>query len=734
VSKRSVVAGNQVDRNSPQEIWASQVVERPYWLRFILIVAVLAAYLTSLGGAFVFDDYPNIVEVKNIDDVSSALWSMAQLRSRSTTRLTFALNAAVFGKSAFFFHCVNLLIHAVSVLVLFELVRGSIEWWNRTHPSSLNPNMTGFLAALFWGVHPLGTMAVTYIVQRHESLMAMFYLLTLLCLLRGHLAQRSWPWYLGSIVCCWLGMGAKEVMITVPLVALTFDRCILASSWKEVLTKRGWVIAMFLVPAAVLLVQTMSVFDTESDTHESVLGAHETASSWLYLWTQAGVLVHYLRLSIWPIYLTFDYDWPVANSEWEYLLPAIFIWSLLILSFWLLYKRPAIGFVAITFFFILAPTSTIVPIIDVAFEHRMYLPLACLCVLAAMGLVIGIEKWRTYQPRESAYQKLFLVGLTLAVLLGIRTAYRNVDYHSQLTLWETTVASRPMNLRANHNLAKRLRDAGQPAEAERVLLKSIEYCKRYGYETFPLHGDLAEIYVNEGYFEKAYQRFQIALEAARSAPAAQTKYRQLLRDRQLAETTTSYGGLLDLLGRPKEAATQFDRAIQLRPDVAQWYVMAGHGYRQAGELKTALRRWKKALELDPTNGDVARDYSLLLLEAGHFAEAERALVKSIQNLPDDLLLRFQLARLQAAAPVDEVRDLNSSLKLCGQLLKDYPQHAGELELIQATALGNAGQTEEAISILRSLQENTSAEDVKTQRSLETMIARFQQKQKVLLAK
>jgi len=732
VSQRSNASKNTISPTSLSKNWASQLAEHALWLRTILVVAVVAAYLTSLGGTFVLDDLWLIVENDNFDNVPNALKAMSRFQSRSTTQLSFAVNAALLGKSSFVLLLGNVLIHVVSVVTLFELVRGSIDWWNQRHKPSFNANLTAFLAALLWGVHPLGTMAVTYIVQRHESLMAMFYLLTLYGLLRGHLAKVSWPWYVGSILCCWLGMGAKEIMVTVPLVAVLYDRCILSPSWRELLAKRAWVFALFLLPAGVLFTKSLSIFQAGTSQHSAVLGAHETASSWLYLWTQAGVLVHYLRLSIWPDYLVFDYDWPVANSEGEYLLPAIFILGLLVLSFWLVVKRPAIGFVALTFFFILAPTSSIVPIIDVAFEHRMYLPLACLCVLAAMGLSYVVQLWGSQQTTESKFQVLLLIGLTMAVLLGIRTVYRNLDYHSQFALWSTTVEARPMNLRANHNLAHVLRREERLPEAELILLQSIAYCEEHGYESFPLHGDLAEVYVYVGQFDKAYERFQMAFAAASSPPGNASAYNTKLRNRKLAETRTSYGALLDLIQRPAEAAQQFDLAIELRPDVAQWYVMAGHAYRKSGNTEMALARWQHALKLSPGQEDVARDYSMLLVEAGRYQQAHEQLLASVETHPDDLALQFQLARLEAAAPLEDVRDPEAARQRCQRLLKAFPQHAFEIQQVQAMALGNAGKTDQAIALLQSLKTQVPMSDVTTGENLDRMLARFRQKELVLL--
>ena len=67
-------------------------------------------------------------------------------------------------------------------------------------------------------VHPLTTAAVTYIVQRVESLMALFYLLTLYCSIRASGQTRTGWWTAAAIASCALGMGTKEVMVTAPVM------------------------------------------------------------------------------------------------------------------------------------------------------------------------------------------------------------------------------------------------------------------------------------------------------------------------------------------------------------------------------------------------------------------------------------------------------------------------------------------------------------------------------------
>ena len=81
--------------------------------------------------------------------------------------------------------------------------------------------------ALIWAVHPLLTESVTYLTQRTECLMGLFFLLTLYSAIRGASSGHPWRWYVTAIVTCAVGMGSKEVMATAPIVVLLYDRCFL---------------------------------------------------------------------------------------------------------------------------------------------------------------------------------------------------------------------------------------------------------------------------------------------------------------------------------------------------------------------------------------------------------------------------------------------------------------------------------------------------------------------------
>ncbi len=248
-------------------------------------------------------------------------------------------------------------------------------------------------------------------------------------------------WYAASVLACLLGMATKEVMISAPLIVLLYDRTFCAGSFREALRRRyGFYLA--LASAWLLLgwlVLSMSTLGT------AIGPGTQQFTWWSYLLTQPGVIVHYLRLAVWPSELCLDYDWPPASTVAEVLLPATVVAGLLAATVWALLKRSAWGFLGAWFFAILAPTSSVVPIGQAAFDHRMYLPLAA--VMA--GVVVGgwlAGQWllrRGTIPLLALQTTGGLLVMLASIAFGFLTVHRNVDYQSELSIWEDTLAKAP---------------------------------------------------------------------------------------------------------------------------------------------------------------------------------------------------------------------------------------------------------------------------------------------------
>ena len=456
----------------------------------VIVLAGIAAYVNSFQGLAVFDDLSMLGETHDL-----LQGDHSRLASRTVATLTFAANMYLHEDRVWGYHLVNLCVHLLAALTLMGIVRRTLLT-DRLRPT-FGPYALWLAAAsaLLWAVHPLNTQAVTYIVQRCESLMGLLYLLTLYCFIRGATGKRHIGWYVAAVIACFLGMGSKENMIVILLTVPAYDRIFLSDSFKSLLRRR-WGVYLGMVLSVCMLadffIRQWSSIPRE--VHTDVPGGVPTMLSPLdYALSQFGVIVHYLQLAFWPSGLCLDYWWPKAPWPGGVLPYAAVVAALLGLTVYALIRRPAWGFLGLWFFLILAPTSSVVPVVDLAFEHRMYLPLAAVVVLAVIlvflagrGLIIRFNIFAVNRRRWGTIAGV-VATLALAAAMGYRTRLRNMDYHSQVAIWQSVVDQRPENPRGHNNLANNLRNAGN-------LWGAIEHYNK----TLELKPDYVETYNNRG--------------------------------------------------------------------------------------------------------------------------------------------------------------------------------------------------------------------------------------------
>jgi len=173
-------------------------------------------YANSFWGQFMLDDERSIGD--NVEAISS-LRSPAKLITsphyvtRPMVGLSLALSYALGGLRVWAYHLVNLAIHLAAALLLFALARRTLR--RPQLRERFAPSATGLALAiaLLWLVHPLQTQAVTYIIQRTESLAGLFVLLTVYAVARGADSSRGWPWFVLAVFACLLGMGSKQTAV-----------------------------------------------------------------------------------------------------------------------------------------------------------------------------------------------------------------------------------------------------------------------------------------------------------------------------------------------------------------------------------------------------------------------------------------------------------------------------------------------------------------------------------------
>ncbi len=212
----------------------------------VIVLTVWAAYANSFSTPFIFDDLKSVVQNPTIRhlwplaDVLSPPTSLTGAVGRPVVNLTLAINFALGGLDVRGYHAFNALVHALAALTLFGIVRRTF----------LQPVLrAGFVAAamplalavaLLWALHPLQTESVTCVIQRTESLMGLFYLLTLYGFIRAvdAPAPHQGAGRVFTVTVCLLGMATKEVMVGAPLLVLLYDRTFVAgqffaAAWRQ---------------------------------------------------------------------------------------------------------------------------------------------------------------------------------------------------------------------------------------------------------------------------------------------------------------------------------------------------------------------------------------------------------------------------------------------------------------------------------------------------------------------
>jgi len=701
----------------------------------MVVTAGMAAYHNSFGGPFVYDDVTSIQRNQTI----RRLWPPGPVLrppcdgetvgGRPLLNLSFAVNYVLGGLDVRGYHATNLAIHIAAALLLFGILRQTFltpPLRDRFGKAALP---LALACALIWIVHPLHTESVTYIVQRAESLTGLFYLLTLYCVIRGAGAgtvpffaahqpappntapgekgdcppgqrpgriqrarcprsmfrDRPLLWYAAAVLACLCGMATKEVMVTAPLVVLLYDRTFLAGSLKEALRRR-WVLYLGLAASWGLLAYLL--FSTRLVFRQEEMGS---PSAWEYARTQPGVILYYLRLSLWPKPLCFDYAWPVANSFWEIVPGAIVLAALWAATLWGLVRRRAWGFPGAWFLLILAPTSSILPLGQLAFEHRMYLSLAAVAVLAVAG---GYVLWdrllsrgeRGHAPVSPKAMVMYWAApvaawAAITAALTYVTVARNRDYQSALAIYEDTVKKCPTNSVAHNVLGVTLAAAGRIREA-------IDHCRtalRLQPGNTKAHNNLGLILADQGSFEMAINHYREALRLRPDDAAPHNNwglasaglgrldeaiehYREALQLKaDYAEAHNNLGNALDSREKTDEAIEHYQQALLLKPDFAEAHSNLGGALAVLGKTDEAIAHYREALRLKPDYADAHNNLGFALAEMGKSGEAIQHYRQALHLKADSPVALRNLAWLLATHEPAEDGDPAEAVRLAERL-------------------------------------------------------------------
>ena len=631
----------------------------PAWLRawpaslILLGFAVAGTYLHTLDVPFYLDDYSSIVENDLVVRWQGfgPLWHYAPLRILCYA--SFALNHAVGGLAPPGYHLVNIFIHFLAGVALFALTRGLLR----------TPRMAGaagrplvaalpLLAAALFLVHPLQTQAVTYVVQRLASMAAMFYLGALACHVQARLAPtvaRRVQWTLVALALGGLAIFTKENAVTLPaaivLIDLTFfpqdrrsaTRLLVAALFGAALV---WLLAAIAFQGNPLSLRSMDTLAAQTTTIPRAS----------YLATQLPILWTYVRLFVLPAGLHLDYaDGPLRGfgeaMPWLALAAHLGVIALAVAAW---RRRPIVTFGVLFCYLAHAVESSVIPIPELAFEHRTYLPNAGLCLVAGWALLAELPRL-SRRPAPAV-----AVSLIVVLLLAVATWRRNQLWLDPVAFWRGNVMEAPTKARAWGNLGKHLVQAGRAEEGVTALHESMRLRRAAGTPDEPL--DVVNL--------------SIALETlGRGAEALS------LVEGGLQQTTEPGARALLLLQRGNidfnrdrvaDAEAFYREALRLQPHSLPVQANLASALARAGRYAEAESLFAAVLRANPGDATVRRNMLLARVgrvrqavdafdgvDPGQAAQANQSTIEILEELvrqnPSDPLMRRNLERARAAA-------------------------------------------------------------------------------------
>jgi protein O-mannosyl-transferase len=633
---------------------------RPQNLLPLIILCVLGAvaYWNSFSAPLVFDDTLTIE--RNAGVQFGDYLKPSSLFSRSILYLTFTLNYRWGGQDVWGYHLVNLLFHLLNGILIFFIAK---QLFSKLVIQSDRVVLYSVLSAAFFLVHPVQTESVTYISSRSEVLSTTFYLIAFLLFVRRPVTKIGFLFSFVVGLFFLLGLGVKETVISLPAVMMLYDWLFLSNARLEGPLQRWRFYVSFVLggfaAAYYLVTRTLAA---------SIGPAAGNLPPWPYFLTQLRVITRYMRLIVLPTGLNLDYDFSPSTSLLEpaVLACAAIIVSLLAVAYYLRHRKPLFSFSIFWFFLTLAPTSSVVSIRDVIFEHRLYLPL----IGIGFSLPLVCEQVSELLARKLKLRwKPVTIGSALIVTWIALTHFRNDVWADDARLWKDVAAKSPHKERSYANLFLIYAKRGDYEQSMKAALAGAENAPRKTAEFYQMIGTmqvkLGRYAEAAEYFKKSANSSNISDERATAYYDLGTTYQYMMNDlaarrRNIPEqqyvrewdvlvghaedafrdsmragsifwAVDSYVNMAHARGNDAKLKTELETALSNREDFKTLYSLAKLYFLNA-DYRAAAELFEKAEKLNPSEKVLYFTYAATLSEMN---ETDRAIEKYLMALRYD---------------------------------------------------------------------------------------------------
>lgn len=590
----------------------------------IILILGAAVYFPSFEAPFYLDGYNRIVHNVTIRSLTNIKEIWAYNPTRFIPLYSFAVNYNFHYYEVFGYHVFNFLIHLTTTFIFF-LLASRIFHYPKIASLFKKPNYAVLFSTLVFLLHPIQTSAVTYVVQRITLFAALFYLATILFYVLAQ-EREDKRWYYLSIVCAILGALSKPIVVTLPITIYLYEACFRQSSFKitkKLIKKILPYLCVSLAIPFLLIFWRFKGFAMEEVL--SFSSQTEAISRGDYLLTQFNILIYYIRLLFSPLHQNFDYDFPVIQTLFQF--PTwISLLTLICLSIFAVRARvrqPLFSFGILWFLITLAPESSLIPIADIIFEHRLYLPMVGFALMLPLMIQLILKNSR-----------LCIILMSVVIISYSTLSFkRNQIWSDKVAFVEDNARKSPYKSRVFNNLGFNYHQRGLMNEAMEAFTRAIilKPTNHMGYHNrgalkFAM-GDFKGSVKDLDMAIELEERYVKSIFVRADAYQALNKFDLALEDyqtvRQKMPGTNIYNNRALLFMKQNDLSAALDDlnlAIELEPKYATFYNRA-KVYRRMGHNNKALKDLNLSLRAKPQFAKALNLRGLIYFEQGSLEDA-----------------------------------------------------------------------------------------------------------------
>jgi protein O-mannosyl-transferase len=684
------------------------MIPNPFIQRLILIAMIGLIYGNTFLNSFHFDDIPSILEkpwIRGMDKIPQFIFSFFQ---RPLVILSFNINYAISEFEVWSYHLFNIVFHVVATLLVFSFTQRALGFI-KASSSGRNFAFLPFLSAMIFALHPLNTQSVTYISSRSSVMVTIFYLGSLILFFNGfkiwkETGKKGWGYFFGSIICFVLGGFSKETIVTLPAMLFLFHFYFISRD-----TLKAWITiyAKWIFLLAIPLLAFVGYKQFVAGGILSASSAHLPPATWLL--TQTSVIpFEYFRKMLFPFNMNIDIDFPILNG-WMQLENGLGLVVLgLFIFFWIrisdrnsepdhleVYRR-CVGFGMAWVLLTLLPTSSFIPLLDTAVEHRTYLPMVGFAFIFA-GTFGYARTWKVFPESSFPANKLASsCTVIILILFSIGVMIRNGDWKDEVTLWNDAKKKSPNLVRPYNNVGEAYDKLGKYDEA----IIEFESALKINPDYFFGLNNLGNIYGKQRKLPEAIQYFQRALEQKPDySPAHYNLARAFHLTGKRQEAADSYrksiesnpyfeqafynlAYLLMELSQFDESIENFNKFLTMQPNHSKAHFGLGNGLMMKGQLDRALAEYRKSAELDPTFAFPYLNIANIQMQIKNIPAAIENFEKALSINPSMPAVHLSLGMIYHQAVKDQEKAL-SHLKESLRLAPNQPRAKSIQSLIQS---------------------------------------------------